>query len=57
MGKLAKRGKNILFFWDKDDPNRSPKKGKAFAAAMQTKYQEIDHELMEKKIVKWVKSV
>jgi pimeloyl-ACP methyl ester carboxylesterase len=56
LAKLAKRGKNILFFWDKDDPNRSAKKGKAFAAAMQAKYREIDDPFMETKIVQWVKS-
>jgi len=51
---LSSRGKNdILFMWDKDDPNRSPKKGKEFAAVLSTKYHEYSGDLLTERLRKW----
>jgi len=56
LGKLSKRGKAILFLWDKTDLNRSEKKGRAFAKAMGTKYQEFNYNVLSERLDKWVRA-
>lgn len=53
LEKLSKRGKDILFLWDKDDLNRSPKKGQAFAKAMKARYRKYDGSLLRSRVQKW----
>jgi pimeloyl-ACP methyl ester carboxylesterase len=55
LAKLSKRGKeDVCFMWEKDDPNRSYKKGKQFAKILDTKYNEFDMDLLQKRLRKWV---
>lgn len=56
LQKLAKRGKDICYMWDKDDLNRSEKKGRAFAKAMQAKYIEYDRAALSVKLRRFVES-
>merc|ERR1712072_535179 len=44
LAGLSSRSKDLLFMWDQTDPNRSPKKGKEFAAVLKTKYHEYDRD-------------
>lgn len=53
LAKLSNRGKQILFFWDKNDPNRSPKKGQTFAKIMKTRYREFDRSVLVERMQKW----
>eukprot|EP00929_Paragymnodinium_shiwhaense_P055168 TRINITY_DN27669_c0_g1_i2.p1 TRINITY_DN27669_c0_g1~~TRINITY_DN27669_c0_g1_i2.p1 ORF type:complete len:157 (+),score=33.56 TRINITY_DN27669_c0_g1_i2:569-1039(+) len=58
LKKLSKKGeaKQILFLWDKNDVNRSYKKGQAFAKAMKAKYTEFDWDLIPKQVIEWGKA-
>lgn len=56
LAKLSKRGKDILFLWDKDDPNRSLKKGQAFAKALTARYREYDGGLLRSRVEKWARA-
>jgi len=52
---LSKRGKDILFLWDKNDLNRSEKKGRAFAKALKARYREFDTTILLLRVEKWVR--
>eukprot|EP00746_Dinoflagellata_sp_MGD_P127859 gnl/MRDRNA2_/MRDRNA2_62341_c0_seq1.p1 gnl/MRDRNA2_/MRDRNA2_62341_c0~~gnl/MRDRNA2_/MRDRNA2_62341_c0_seq1.p1 ORF type:complete len:896 (-),score=146.22 gnl/MRDRNA2_/MRDRNA2_62341_c0_seq1:85-2772(-) len=54
LAGLAVRNKDLLFMWDKNDPNRSPKKGKEFAAVLKSKYCEYSGELLISTVKKWI---
>jgi predicted esterase len=54
LAGLAVRNKDLLFMWDKNDQNRSPKKGKEFAAVLKSKYYEYSGELLVSTLKKWI---
>merc|ERR1711920_439571 len=53
LEKLSKRGRDILFLWDKNDLNRSEKKGRGFAKALGARYREFDSSILRTKVETW----